>query len=83
MKVPLAKFKSFFFQSEGAERPVSELLEEEIIALKYGELQLAEQNTRLSKELSRVSNPLKISNKVQKIVSFTVTFTVNICQYVF
>ena len=61
---------------------MSELLEEEIKALKYGELQLAEQNTRLSKELSRVSNPLKISNKVQKIVSFTVTFTVNICQYV-
>ena len=52
---------------------MSELLEEEIKALKYGEIQLTEQNTRLSKELSRVSSPLIIGMKVQKVVSFTVT----------
>ena len=70
-----------FFQCEGAERPVSELLEEEIKALKYGEIQLAEQNTRLSKEHSRVSSPLVINMDVQKAMSFTVTC--NICNLIY
>ena len=48
---------------------MSELLEEEIKALKYGELRLAEQNTRLSKELSRVSRSIIFSKKM----SFSVT----------
>ena len=35
---------------------MSQLLEEEIKLLKYGELQLTEQNARLSKELGKVSS---------------------------
>ncbi len=42
------------FQATG-ETPVSELLEEEIKALKFGETQLDEQNAKLIKDLEKLS----------------------------